>query len=136
MILVSEDWIGASVNQTLTGALSALQRLPWGCGYGADVTSLGVSSLGVVLCESPVTTAHPQNQKGAGLNGKLSGSRHFSSSGAPSEGKTAAAQQKRIFLGWDDMMVRPRLSTLSVTQPSGRGSHSAVPGHPEPNRAA
>lgn len=132
MILVSEDWtvIGASVSQTLTGALSALQRLPRGCGYGASGTP-AFSSLGV-LCESPVTSAHPQSQRGAGLTGKLSGRRHFPSSGALSEGRTCSCPSERHFPG-GGMMVRPGLSTLSVTQPSGRGCHSATIRHPEPN---
>lgn len=43
MILVSEDWnaIGASVNQTLTGALfCSPHRLPQGCGDGASGTPM------------------------------------------------------------------------------------------------
>lgn len=81
MILVSEDWtvIGASVNQTLIRAFCS-PASSTGLRVGASGTP-AFSSLGA-LCESPVTSAHPQSQRGAGLTGKLSGRRHFSSSGA------------------------------------------------------
>lgn len=51
---------GASVTQTLTGALSALQRLPRGCGYGPDVFSLGIVP---VYPQSLLPTLSPREEQ-------------------------------------------------------------------------
>lgn len=135
MILVSEDWnaIGASVNQILTGALfSSPYRLPQGCRDGASGTpTFPPLALFSVSHQSLLPTLSPREEQV--LRGICLEEGTFPAKVlCLPEGRTRSCTAEPHFPG-GGILVRTRLSTLSVTQPSGRDCCSAILGHPEPH---